>query len=340
MKLEDKLRSDIAAKRLDRLPNVLQGVSKEIVSEVLHALDRKRKDCVDAVWALLDNINPNWFFEAEKKGLKFCDGASTAHIAIHVGVYQRGGTKLDREGRDYWLKPLWEIGALEKVYFDPETTTFLPGHPVAKSPNSAYKIAPSFLQILKTPTAEQSTRLRSWATDDAVRARLQIQDKLAEQTRNQVGSPHQDLINAACDAYAPAFLPGFELLYTDSTDGQRVTPEQAAALKEAGISMGLEDSMPDVLLWNRTTDRLWVIEAVTSDGEVDRHKVQNLTLLANRSGKKGIGFTTAYLTWRDAASRQSKHRNIAPGTFIWIRDDPEKHFRVETFQPTSRQLHQ
>jgi hypothetical protein len=86
---------------------------------------------------LLDDINPSFFFEAAQKGLKFCDGASTAHIACHVGVLQRKSTKLDREGRDYWLKPLWEIGALEKLYFDPDTGDFMPGHPVPKSPNSA-----------------------------------------------------------------------------------------------------------------------------------------------------------------------------------------------------------
>ncbi|HVV02384.1 MAG TPA: BsuBI/PstI family type II restriction endonuclease, partial [Verrucomicrobiae bacterium] len=268
MKLEDKLRSDIAGKHLVKLPSILQGISKELISTVLQALDRKKRDCVDAVWALLDNINPNWFYEAAKKGLKFSDGASTGHIAIHVGVYQRGGTKLDREGRDYWLKPLWEIGALEKVYFDPENATFLPGHPVAKSPNSAYRIAPSFLEILRSPPSQQPGLLRTWVTDEAVRARLQIQERLAEKTREEVGSPHQDLINAACEAYAPTFLPGFEVIYIDSTDGQRVTPKQEASLKAAGVAFSLGDSIPDVLLWNRTTDELWVIEAVTSDGEV------------------------------------------------------------------------
>src|SRR5438067_1601007 len=107
MKLEDKLRSDIAARRLRPPPAILQGVTKERIAEVLQALDRASRDQIDAVFALLDDLNPNWFFEAAQKGLKFCDGASTAHIACHVGVLQRKGGKLDREGRDYWLKPLW-----------------------------------------------------------------------------------------------------------------------------------------------------------------------------------------------------------------------------------------
>jgi len=150
MKLEDKLRSEITAKKLQRPPNTLQGVTKERIAEVLQALDRASRDQIDAVFALLDDLNPSWFYEAAEKGLKVCHGASTAHIACHVGVLQRNSGKLDREGRDYWLKPLWEIGVLEKLYFDSQTAEFLPGHPVPKSPNSAYRIAPAFLQILKS----------------------------------------------------------------------------------------------------------------------------------------------------------------------------------------------
>ena len=340
MKLEDKLRSEVAAKKLQRPPNALQGITKEQIAEVLQALDRASRDQIDAVFALLDDINPSWFYEAAEKGLKVCHGASTAHIACHVGVLQRNGGKLDREGRDYWLKPLWEIGALEKLYFDSGTAEFLPGHPVPKSPNSAYRIAPAFLQILKASNADRKILLAAWASKDAIRARLQVQAELAEATRAKIGTPHQGLITAAREVYVPNFLPGFEVLYIDATDGQRVTPEQQQTLQKAGIAIGLGDSMPDILLWNQKTDALWVIEAVTSDGEVDSHKVQSLTILAQRCGKKTIGFTTAYATWRDAAARQGKHKNIAPGTYIWIREDGAKQFSVETFESSRQRLHQ
>ncbi|HPA21314.1 MAG TPA: BsuBI/PstI family type II restriction endonuclease [Verrucomicrobiae bacterium] len=295
---------------------------------------------MDAVFCLLDDISPSFFGEAAQKGLKVCHGASTAHIACHVGVLQRNSTKLDREGRDYWLKPLWEIGALEKLYFDPGTADFMPGHPVPKSPNSAYRIAPAFLEILKAPDAERSALLKAWAGDDAKRARLQVQATLAETTRAKVGTPHMELITAAAQVYVPNFLPGFDVLYIDATDGQRVTPKQKQDLNKAGITIELDDSMPDILLWNPMTDELWVIEAVTSDGEVDFHKVEALTALAKRSGKKAIGFTTAYMTWKDAAARQGKHKNVAPDTYIWIREDGAKQFSVETFESSPQRLNQ
>jgi len=86
------------------------------------------------------------------------------------------------------------------------------------------------------------------------------------------------------------------------------------------------------LLWNKKTDHLWVIEAVTSDGEADFHKVEQLTRLANRCGKKGIGFTTAYRNWKDAASRQEPNKNLAVDTYVWIQSDPAKHFLVKSFE--------
>jgi hypothetical protein len=64
MKLEDKLRSDIKGGKLQPPPRVLQGITKERVTEVLQALDRASRDQIDTVFALLDDLNPNWFFEA------------------------------------------------------------------------------------------------------------------------------------------------------------------------------------------------------------------------------------------------------------------------------------
>jgi len=149
---------------------------------------------VDAVFGLLDDINPSFFFEDAQKGLKFCDGASTATLPAMSECSSATSTKLDREGRDYWLKPLWEIGALEKLYFDPDTGDFMPGHPVPKSPNSAYRIAPAFLQILKAPDADRKVLLAAWASEEAIHARLPSPGGARDTTRAKVGTPRMELI--------------------------------------------------------------------------------------------------------------------------------------------------
>lgn len=309
------------------VPDQLQGVSKVRIAEVLRGIDRNQPDIVDAVFALLDDQQASWFTKAPR-GSRFSDGASVAHIACHIGILQRGRGKMDREGRDYWLKPLWEIGAIEKVFLDAKNARFIEGHPIAKSQYSAYRLANSFVSILQAPDESCREMLRAWVAEDAVRERLELQARLAQQSADSVESKHNVLIQSVIEVYVPRFLPGFELLYIDDSDGDRITDEEKAKLKSAGIELKLGDAVPDVLLWNRGQKQLWVVEAVTSDGEVDLHKMQQMNQVASRSGISSVGYTTAYPTWNVAGARQGRHKNIPPDTFIWIAEDPSKQLKV------------
>ena len=300
---------------------------KERIRAVLKTIDRESDDMVDTIFALMDCETPSLFPKA-RGGTKFCDGASTQQIASHVGTLQRSGKRLDREGRDYWIKPLCDIEAIEPVYLQPKTGDFVYGHPVPKSPNSAYRLSASFREILTAPEAEWEATLRDWIGEDNVRSRLQMQSALAALARNAADTKHHDLIQICRSFYASRFLPGYKVIYVDDSDGERITDAQKAALAEAGVALTLGDAMPDVLLWNAADDSLWVIEAVTSDGEVDLHKMRQLSALAHRSGKRRIDFTTAYQTWKVAARRQSQFKNLAPGTYLWIVEDPSKHFHA------------
>jgi hypothetical protein len=325
-----KLREDALAAKRKPTPNTFQGVSKATVARVLGQLDLDTEDRVDAVFALLDDVHDSWFRSAPR-GMKFCAGASVAHIACHVGILQRGNVKLDREGRDYWVKPLRDVGAVEPVFLDPKRRAFVPGHPVPKSPNSAYRLAADFLAVLKAPATKGTSMLRDWASVDRLRERLAFQAAQAAESRRTVDTSHADLIAACVQQYAPRFLPGFEVVYVDDSDGERVDQEDRDRLRDAGLVIELGDAMPDVLLYNAELDELWVIEAVTSDGEVDEHKVRRMVAFADRHGKPGVGFTTAYTTWRAAARRQAAHKNIPPSTYIWIREDASKHYLAESF---------
>lgn len=255
-------------------------------------------------------------------------------MGAHVGILQRGGeAKLDREGRDYWIKPLRELGAVLPVYLEPKTRTFLRGHLKAKSPNCAYRLDESFADILRAKKSGWPKLLAEWAEEDAARERASLQATLAAEAQKKIGSGgHTLLIQMAVKHYVPRFLLGFKVLYVDDGDGDRITAKEETKLANAGIVLELRDAMPDILLWNPTFDRIWVIEAVTSDGEVDTHKVQQLQTLTQRCGKTGIDFTTAYPDWKTAAGRQAAYKNIAPGTYVWIAEDGSKQFKAETFQ--------
>ncbi len=310
-------------------PVALQGVTKKRIVEVLRRLDlAQNADLIDAVFALLDNETDSWFARAPR-GARFCDGATTAHVGCHVGILQRNGTKLDREGRDYWIKPLRELGGIEAITL--HEGEFIAGHVKAKSPNSCYRLDEGLKAVLTGRDAEWPKLLTEWASRDAARTRREFQAQAADAARLLVDSGHSDLIAASIEVYAKRFLPEYQVIYVDDGDGDRITVADRNRFKDAGIEITLDDGMPDVLLWDPGTDMLWVIEAVTSDGEVDLHKVTQLKRLAERSGKAGIQFTTTYRTWKDAAARQGAHQNIAVETYIWIQADPAKHLLVQSF---------
>ena len=307
-------------------------MTKARIRALLRLLDRDTDDAVDAVFALLDDTLGSWFAHAPAV-LRFADGATTAHIGCHVGILQRGrSNKLDREGRDYWIKPLRELGAIEPVTFRRATGNFVAGHPIPKSPHSAYRLTASFVELLRLPAEQLDDYVRKWIGEDVARRRLEVQAQAAAAARDGVDTKHLDLIKAARFVYAPKFLPRFELLYVDESDGERVPPDARNRLAQAGLELRAEDPFPDVLLWRPGTHEFWVIEAVTSDGEVDPHKVRQIESFIRRGMPDAkIGYTTAYPTWKDAARRQSANQNLAPGSYVWIMEDASKVYHVESF---------
>lgn len=324
-----KLRSERLELHGAPVPQTFQGVSKARIAKVLKRLHLKTDDMVDGVFALLDNETNNWFTRAPK-GAKFSDGATTAHLACHIGILQRGEWKLDREGRDYWIKPLTELAAIEPILL--HEGEFIIGHVKANSPNSSYRLSEQFRAILLAPDETWPGMLTAWAREDAARERREFQAAAAAASRLLVDGGHGDLIKASIELYAKKFLDGYEVLFIDEGNGDRITDEDRARLAKAGITLERGDAMPDVLLWHPGKHRLWVIEAVTSDGEVDIHKVQKVTELARRCGiTGGVGFTTTYRTWREAAARQGAHQNIAVDSYMWIQTDPAKHFLAQSF---------
>jgi len=188
-------------------PNQMQGVTKERIKSVLgHLALGTNADLIDCVFAMLDYTRPSWF-PKPPTGAGFSDGASTGHLACHIGILQRGGTKLDREGRDYWIKPLRDLGGFEAVTL--QDGEFIAGHVVAKSPNSSYRLEQAFVDILKATEGDWPGLLEAWSMADAARERMAFQAKMEEESRKKVDSGHKDLIKASVDHYAPRFSSWF-----------------------------------------------------------------------------------------------------------------------------------
>ena len=303
-----------------------QNITLADIESVLRSLNQFSNDKRDVIWCLLNSDFPSPF--ANATGYSIADGASIAQIGCYVGILMRHGGKLDREGRDYWVKPLIdEIAAIERVTFS--DGVFVSGHLKAKSPNSAYRLTDAFKRLLvSVETDHFAESLEEYIRN--VDQRLAVFAELERASRENIGiSGHKRLIQDSINVYAQTFLPGYIPVFTDFADGDRVTEEERAALDQYGIVFGtIDDMWPDAILYNPAEEKLWFIEAVTSDGEADLHKVEGLQTICNNSGKIYGGTTTTYETWKCLASRQQSENNLAPGTYIWIRECPNKHFKV------------
>ncbi|RYY39027.1 MAG: hypothetical protein EOO08_12180 [Chitinophagaceae bacterium] len=313
-----------------KLKSSYQGIQKEGVVMALTKIGKGTSVLIDVVWCLLDNELPSTF--TKKDSVKFSNGASIAHIGGYVGILMRKGRKLDREGRDYWIKPLRDIGVIEAVTFK-RPDEFLIGHTTAKSMNSAYRLNSGFVEVLKAyGNADFESKLNTWIANDTSRKRLEVQVAAAEASMGKAGaSSHKDLIALSISLYAKFFLPGYILVYKDDSDGDRVSKEERELMDKYGIKLGKEDAYPDAILFNPQLDSLYFIEAVTSDGEVDEHKIKGLAKICEKSNKKFAGSTTTYLTWKDFYVRQTANRNLANGSKVWIAEDPQKHMIIEHY---------
>lgn len=298
-------------------------ITRKAVETVLAGIDRATPDLIDVVLALLDSQFPNLF----DSDLPLSAGAATADIACYVGIFVRHRNKLDREGRDYWIKPLRDVGIIEPVTFTKDKG-FIEGHLTAKSPSSAYRLNKDFINLLINHT---NTEIKHYFAHNKVAQRLMVQSQAVEYSASNHGrGDHHNLIELASTIYAAKFLPTFKVIYKDNADGARISDEEKENFREYGITLNLSDAFPDLILADNN-NQLWFIEAVTSDGEVDEQKFNLLQKFCIRNNKKLAGATTCYLNWKSASVRQEKFKNICSNTYLWIASDPSKHFLSNSF---------
>jgi adenine-specific DNA-methyltransferase len=159
----------------------------------------------------------------------------------------------------------------------------------------------------------------------ALRVPLQLPDG-----RSLLLSPgrHNQLQVAIVESFGPIFAPGAELLYLgDSERKQAICNVQK--LESLDVKMTEHDKLPDVILYLKSKDWLFLVEAVTSHGPISpkRHREMKLML---RSCKAGPIFVTAFLTVADFRKFSA---DIAWETEVWVADNPEHliHFNGPRF---------
>lgn len=302
-----------------------QNITLKNIEVFLKTIDRYSEDMRDVIYCLLNDELPNLYSKISKT-YSISAAASVAHIGSYIGILIRGKSKLDREGRDYWIKPLVEIGVIEMITVNGKG--FEQGHLKAKSPNSAYRLNVEFIELLKRNNSKDFNQLvKEWFASAEERRRLIVTYEKNDSNNNVIG--HKGLIEDSISIYAKNYLPGYLCIFKDADNGDRINSEEKLLLVKYGIKFGdLDDVWPDVILYNPDHDSLWFIEAVTSDGEIDNHKLKGFKKICIKSNKKFGGGTTTYYTWKRLYERQNTNNNLAPGTYFWIKDCSEKTFYV------------
>lgn len=139
---------------------------------------------------------------------------------------------------------------------------------------------------------------------------------------------HNIVQAAIIQDFAPRFAKGSELLYLGDTAKKDLYVEDDI-LKELGIPITQHSKLPDVILFDRKKNWLYLIEAVASRGPVSSKRIMELEELL-KDCKVGKVYVTAF---PDFAGFKRHSTKIAWETEVWVVDFPDHliHFNGDRF---------
>ena len=195
------------------------------------------------------------------------------------------------------------------------------------SPRAHYAITEAALAVVKTYgdsawqravasfREEQGTLLASYRRE---RSFNKVPVQLSTGTVLLSPGQHNELQRAVVEEFSPRFVPGGMLLYLGDTTRKHLVVDREQ-LTELGIPITAHDKLPDIILYDRTRNWLFFIEAVTSHGPVTPKRVIELEDLAARSATRRV-YVTAFLSHNELL----RHLNaVAWKTDLWVAEEPD-----------------
>ena len=161
------------------------------------------------------------------------------------------------------------------------------------------------------------------------RKHLLVPVKLSNGETLKLSPGKHNIVQAAIiQDFAPRFAKGSELLYLGDTAKKDLYVEENI-LKELGIPITQHSKLPDVILFDRKKNWLYLIEAVTSRGTVSFKRIMELEELL-KDCKVGKVYVTAFPDFAEFKKHSTK---IAWETEVWVVDFPDHmiHFNGDRF---------
>ncbi len=212
-----------------------------------------------------------------------------------------------------------------------------PGRAI-NSPKWVYQVEPHALALLRTfGTAEWTTNLeiylasRRTLTEKYANAREMLKIPLVfGETFELYLTPgnHSRLIQSIIEQFGLRFAPGAEVLYIGDT-GAKLGHFEAVVFQEIGLEFDNRGKFPDVVLYHRDRNWLFLIEAVTSHGPVDPKRHAELAALFGEA-TAGLVYITAF---PDRKMMGKYLGDISWETEVWVAETPTHliHFDGEQF---------
>lgn len=201
-----------------------------------------------------------------------------------------------------------------------------PDRPV-NSPKAVYQIEPATLELLRSfgsktwhdkltdYLAQRETLTAKYAKE---REQNRIPVRIAKGKKITLSpGEHSELIRAIVEDFGPRFAPGSVLIYAGDT-GDKWGYFDAPLLAELGVDVDSHGKMPDVVLYVKERNWLFLVESVTSHGPVDGKRHAELARLFAGS-KAGLVYVTAF---PDRATMSRYLGEIAWETEVWVADAP------------------
>jgi hypothetical protein len=139
---------------------------------------------------------------------------------------------------------------------------------------------------------------------------------------------HNELQRLIVESFGPRFAPGSVLLYLGDTADKRLAIE-TDSLKNLRIPEMNHDKLPDVVLYDKQREWLFLIEAVTTHGPVSPKRHAELET-ALRDCPAGRVYVTAFM---DFSAFKKYASEIVWESEVWIAEFPDHmiHFNGDRF---------
>ena len=206
------------------------------------------------------------------------------------------------------------------------------------SPNAHYAISKDVLLVVKTfnsPQWEESFEHFISTVGELselylkTREITQIPVKLASgEVLKLSAGKHNEVQAAIVEQFGPRFTNGGILLYLGDTAKKDFYLDEKT-LKELGIPIDQHSKLPDVVIYDKSRNWLFLIEAVTSHGPVSPKRIVELEEFL-KNCKAGKVYVTAFPDFSEFKKHSSQ---IAWDTEVWLMEVPDHmiHFNGDRF---------